>query len=935
MWSKLKQRIWQWRFVAIIAPSVAGLTIAASAAGLFQLLEWATLDLFFLLRLKEPIDDRIVVVTIDEADIEAAGSWPLPDGIVAEALENISDRDPAAIGLDIYRDLPVEPGHDRLVEVFETTPELIGVEKLAGEDPVDPPPVLDELGQVANADFVEDRDGKVRRALLVASPKNSEETQEGLGTRAALMYLSEPREDNPRPLGLEIIEGKQSEYYLGQGHFIPLRRHSAGYGSADTGGYQIFLNYRGGIDRFPTITFRDVVADNIPQDLMEDRIVLIGATAPSLNDYFLTPYSSSLTIEEGELITEKKMAGVVVHANIASQILAAALDGRELLRVWPRPVEWVWIAVWATIGAIVSRGVQSISTDGKYARLRWTILSVLFVVVLLLGGSYGAFLLGWILPTVSPIVAASAAALLLKNYYDQWELETAYDRLKDYSRTLEQKVHDRTQQLEEAKVAADAANHAKSEFLANMSHELRTPLNGILGYAQILQRSKTMNAKELDGVQIIHQCGSHLLTLINDVLDLSKIEARKLELHASDLHLQSFLMGVSEICRIRAEQKGVEFKFLPDPQLPVGVVADEKRLRQVLINLLGNAIKFTENGAVTFKVERLDVPSADEEEKPTCQLRFHIEDTGVGMTPEQVDKIFLPFEQVGNRKKQAEGTGLGLAISQKIATLMGSQLEVRSQVGEGSIFWIDLDLAVSQNWIEANLQQERGKIVGVAGDRSPTILMVDDAWESRSIVVNLLDSVGFNMVEATNGREALDKALETPPDLIITDVAMPVMDGFEFMSCVRSAPKLKEIPIIVSSASVFDDDRARSLEAGGDDFLPKPVEIDRLLSYLEKYLQVDWVYEAEVAGAATNGTGTTAKEPQAVAPLVAPPPDDLEKLYDLAMRGYLHGIEAEVDRLEREDASLVPFASEVRQMAKEFQVKKIREFIKPFMGAER
>ena len=220
-----------------------------------------------------------------------------------------------------------------------------------------------------------------------------------------------------------------------------------------------------------------------------------------------------------------------------------------------------------------------------------------------------------------------------------------------------------------------------------MSHELRTPLNGILGYAQILGRSKALPDKERHGVDVIYQCGSHLLTLINDILDLSKIEARKLELVPNAFHLPAFLQGVVEICRVRAEQKGIDFHYKPDLDLPTGVTADEKRLRQVLINLLGNAIKFTDKGKVTLRVEKVAAASdpGDLPEQSLC-LRFVVADTGVGIAPEDVKKLFQAFEQVGAQSRMTEGTGLGLAISQQIVQLMGGQIQVKSQVNVGVIF---------------------------------------------------------------------------------------------------------------------------------------------------------------------------------------------------------------------------------------------------------
>ncbi|MFN6484931.1 MULTISPECIES: response regulator [unclassified Nostoc] len=397
--------------------------------------------------------------------------------------------------------------------------------------------------------------------------------------------------------------------------------------------------------------------------------------------------------------------------------------------------------------------------------------------------------------------------------------------------------------LELKKELADTANRAKSEFLANMSHELRTPLNGILGYAQILQRDKTLTDKQQDGLRIIHQCGSHLLTLINDILDLSKIEAQRMELYKSDFHFPAFLQSVVEICRIRADQKGISFIYQPTSELPIGIWADEKRLRQVLINLLGNAIKFTEKGGVRFTISFVNKFLVNESnQKPIHRIRFQIIDTGIGMSQEQVEKIFLPFEQVGEVKKQSEGTGLGLAISQRIVQLMDSTIQVKSEIGQGSTFWIDLDLQESVDWMQSARVISAGKIIGIATGKK-RILIVDDKWENRSVVMNLLDEIGFEIIEASDGQEGLDKAMQFLPDLIITDLTMPVMDGFELTRRLRQQEEFQDLTIIVSSASVFESDQHKSLGVGADDFLPKPVHADDLLQKLEKYLQIEWVYE--------------------------------------------------------------------------------------------
>ncbi|NEO27435.1 MAG: HAMP domain-containing protein, partial [Kamptonema sp. SIO4C4] len=272
------------------------------------------------------------------------------------------------------------------------------------------------------------------------------------------------------------------------------------------------------------------------------------------------------------------------------------------------------------------------------------------------------------------------------------QLRASFDALAQTNQDLENRVKERTAELENAKEAADMANKAKSEFLANMSHELRTPLSGILGYAQILQR-QALNEKQKHGVQIIYQCGSHLLTLINDVLDISKIEARKLELHPQDFYLPSFLQSVVEMCRIRAEKKGIQFIYEPPEDLPLGITSDEKRLRQVLINLMGNAVKFTDQGHVTLEVEA----HRGKDSKLTC-LSFAVKDTGVGMTPDQLEHIFKPFEQVGDQKRKADGTGLGLAISCKIVAMMGGEIQVSSEFGKGSIFSFTIECPLSEDW---------------------------------------------------------------------------------------------------------------------------------------------------------------------------------------------------------------------------------------------
>ncbi|MEG3919341.1 ATP-binding protein [Microcoleus sp. T3_A4] len=510
------------------------------------------------------------------------------------------------------------------------------------------------------------------------------------------------------------------------------------------------------------------------------------------------------------------------------------------------------------------------------------------------------------------------------------QLRESFAALEKTNSELENRVEERTIELKEAKIAADSANHAKSQFLANMSHELRTPLNGILGYSQIMERDKTTTPKQKDAIHIIHQCGSHLLTLINDILDLSKIEASKMELYSSSFNFSSFLIGVVEMCRIRAEQKDITFSYQALNQLPNAVSADEKRLRQVLINLLGNAIKFTEKGGVIFKVGVIGT-GEDSDQSQLTKIRFHIQDTGVGMAPEQLEKIFLPFEQVGNSQQKAEGTGLGLAIAQKIVQMMGGEIKVESILGQGSSFSFDLELTQSSEFIEQTSLNNSINLRGFKGTKNK-ILLVDDRLENRGFIRSFLEPLGFKILEACNGQEGLNKAIDFQPDLIITDLVMPVMDGFEMSRRFRKSSEFKDVILIASSASVFEFDRKNSHEAGCNEFLAKPIQVEELLEVLKNYLQIEWIYDYPADLAIARQEGFTDLLNVQSDELVIPPSAELVALFNAARIGDIEVVEQEANRLKQIDGNYLPFANKILQFAKNFEEKELLAFVKKHLG---
>lgn len=377
-------------WITLVTGTVASLVIILRLTGLLQGMEWGALDRCFQVRPLEAIEHRLTIITIDESDIQQLGQFPLTDAVLVRALQTLKGYQPRLIGLDIYRDLPVEPGYQELVELFKSTPNLIGIEKVVGIK-IAPPPVLAELDQVGFADQVLDGDGKVRRALLSVRPsQNQGNLHLNLSLQLALRYLA-VEGIFPRSLA-------NYQMQLGKTVLVPFQPNQGGYVRADAGGYQILLNFRGTKQQFPSFSITDLLANQIPTEMIRDRIILIGSASGSMSDLFQTPYSSQL------LGYAEQMAGVTLHANITSQILSAALEGRKMLQTWSEPLEYLWILLWSGVGAFLSWQVKS-------PRLVAIVVAVLGGG--LIGSSYLAFLLGWWIPLVPPLLALVTAVAAL------------------------------------------------------------------------------------------------------------------------------------------------------------------------------------------------------------------------------------------------------------------------------------------------------------------------------------------------------------------------------------------------------------------------------------------------------------------------------------------------------------------------------------------
>ena len=392
--------------------------------------------------------------------------------------------------------------------------------------------------------------------------------------------------------------------------------------------------------------------------------------------------------------------------------------------------------------------------------------------------------------------------------------------------------------LAEAKARAEAANRAKSAFLANMSHELRTPLNAVLGFSRLLKRDPDVTPRQQETLDIIARSGEHLLNLINNVLDMAKIESGRVVLEESEVDLPRLLSEIQSLMGVGAVEKGLRFALEHDPDLPRFVAVDAGKLRQVLLNLVGNAIKYTNAGGVKLCARLASLIDVE-----TARVRFEIEDSGPGISQEDCQRIFFPFVQLGGPAPAEAGTGLGLAICKQYVELMGGQIGVTSKPGKGSVFYFTIPVRVLPSVAEPE-EPKHGRILGLAeGQPSYRLLIVEDQPENRLLLRRLLDPLGFELREAVNGQEAVALFEQWHPDLVWMDIRMPVMDGLEAVRRIRATQAGAETKIIALTAHALDEESKPILAAGCDDLVRKPFREGEIFDALARHLRLKFIYE--------------------------------------------------------------------------------------------
>ena len=448
--------------------------------------------------------------------------------------------------------------------------------------------------------------------------------------------------------------------------------------------------------------------------------------------------------------------------------------------------------------------------------------------------------------------------------------------------------------LAQARSAAETASAAKSQFLANMSHELRTPLNAILGYAQLLDR-ETLTERQRAAVQTIDQSGRHLLTLITDILDLSKIEAGRLDLLPATFDLHACVGNVANMIRLRTEEKGLNFTVHLADDLPRQLVGDAKRIRQVLLNLLGNAVKFTTTGEVRLAVSA--APGCDSGAGDQVRVRLEVADTGDGIQQDQIERLFEPFEQAGTAIDRSGGTGLGLSITRQLVKAMDGEITVESTVGQGSRFIAEIVCSRAGSASEGEHEQ-------MPLPATFRVLVVDDDQATCEYLCEALATLGVSAATAVDGASALEACDETRPDLVLMDLKMPGMNGLDAIRRMKMSSVLREVPIVAMTGSTGKTNEADALAAGAVRLLPKPVDIDTL---------------AECLAACAAPSSEPVDDNRSAAEFAIPPVQQMQQLLILARAGNMRGVRIEAAQIAERDPQFKPFADRLCELAAAYQ----------------
>lgn len=707
MWNNIENRVWNWRGVVFIIPIIVGLTIGIRSTGWLQPLEWVALDIFFQLRTPEPTDRRILIVGVEESDIQQLG-WPLSDRVLANLLTKIKQQQPRVIGLDIYRDVPVNPGHGELVKIWQNTPNLIGVEKIIGDEfsaKIAPPPLLKELGRVSSIDMVVDGDGVVRRGVLYPTTEGTEAIP-SFGLAVALKYLQQLR--------ITPKAAEQGFLQLGQTVFVPFEADDGGYVRSDAGGYQILLNYRDPARSFPRVSVSDVLENRIPPDLMRDRIVLIGPQAPSLNDTFYTPFSRGLAS------TPVQTTGVEIQANLASQILSSVLDNRPLIRTGNNWFELLWTSLWCALIVIAGWRFQQEDSATRFSLqffLKLTV-STSLAAVSLVGISYLAFLYSWWTPVVPPLLTLFTGAIIVAGY-------TYISKLELYSQTLEARVKERTlelssknaqlehtlQELEDTqeRIIAQEKLASLGRLIMGIAHTLNNPLNFVINFVELSTEVANEINQDLSRIpnlaeEVVEQLQGNLDLLSDNLLEIQQQSERINQIIKTVLRTREenavpeptdinaiVAFSVRLVCHSlqnKYENFSINITSEYDSSITqLNVVSQE--LSQALINIIDNACysayKKRQLLGENF-VPQVLVRTIDRGESVAIAIR----DNGQGIPQSETSKIFDPFFTT---KPPGEGTGLGLYLAYEIITKHQGRISVDTRPEDYTEFTITLPKA--------------------------------------------------------------------------------------------------------------------------------------------------------------------------------------------------------------------------------------------------